>query len=84
MKTGGKKLETGEAVEACVRVFHAHVTLESWSLMEELTQSTPGPCALSQPFLLSPLAQRSSLSSFTFIISIFFSPSFLDVALAVN
>lgn len=28
--------------------------------MEELTQSTPGPCTLSQPFLLSPLAQHSS------------------------
>lgn len=61
----------GEAVRTSVRVLHAHVTLVSWSLMEELTQMTPGPCTLSQPLLLAPLAQPSSLSSsFTFIILI--------------
>lgn len=64
-KMGREKWER-EAVEAGVRVLPAHVTSESWSLMEEQTQISPqGPAlslSLSPPF--------TSCTTFTFFIQL--------------
>lgn len=46
-----------EGVKTSMHVLHAHVTLVSWSLMEEQTQISPQGPALYLSLLLSPLAQ---------------------------